>query len=253
MPKGFSYRRMLEFLASCVLFAIISTLAVATAMGYNVDFEQDHVAVQETGIIQLNSPLAGLPVEVYLDGNLKSRELPVRFAKLEPKQYSIELRREGYQQWIQVVQLQPNQRAVFNPIVLLYLKPELKPETVVTASDERFSQLDAKNLEIRSANEVWLAGEFITRTSKDIMSLRWFPERDFIVIQDAGGLTLLAIDGSYTQTITTVPQKQETTFFFTEGGRVLYLQDGGLVQRAELYEYTSFIDRLGVGLRTANP
>jgi hypothetical protein len=253
MPVGFSYSRMGTYLASCVLFAVVSAIAVAFAVGFKINVEEHTVVVEETATIQLNGPLAGLPIEVYLNGILQSRELPARFSKLELKQYTVELKRAGYQPWQQVVDLKAYQRVVYNPVVLVYENIVLQPETVVLATDSRFTSPDSKNLEVRSDSEVWLDGEFVTRTGRDIMSLRWFPGRDFIVIQDTSGLTLLAADGSYTQRISETPQTQETTFFFTEGGRVLYLQGGGVVQRAELYEYTSFIDRLGVVQKTANP
>ncbi|CAN5169165.1 hypothetical protein BH11PAT4_BH11PAT4_2300 [soil metagenome] len=253
IPVGFSYIRTAAFLASCMLFVGISAGAIAVSLGYKINLKENHVRLEETSTIQVNSPLAGLPIELYLNGDLQSRELPARFSRLEPKQYTIELKRPGYQTWQQVVDLKAYQRAVYNPVVLIYEKVEFKPETAVLNSDSRFKDRDVKNLEVKSGNEIWLNDEFITRTGRDIMSLRWFPGRDFMVIQDSAGLTLLAVDGSYTQRIIAFPQTQETTFFFTEGGRVLYLQDAGVVQRAELYEYTSFIDRLGAVQKTVSP
>lgn len=250
---GFSYRRMFSWLASVVLFSAIATFAVTASLGYTFTWQPERVVVQQTGTIQLNGPLAGVPVQVYMNGVLVSEELPARFSRLEPKKYTVELRRLGYQSWQQEVTLEPYQRVYFSPVMLVYDDVVLKPVPEISMTDTRFSQVDARNLELKNGSEVWLDETFVTRLSQDILSIRWLPGRDFMVLQDAAGLTLLAANGAYTQRIVSYPQTQETTFFFTEGGRVLVMNDGEQVLQAELYEYISLIDRLGAGRRTETP
>jgi hypothetical protein len=250
---GFSVRRMFLWLGSVALFTVISTLALVVALGYKVGITTEQVVVEETGTIQVNGPLAGLPVAVKLNGELVSEELPTRLSRLEPKLYTIELSRDGYQSWQQVVNIDAYGRASFSPVVLIYKNVVLQAQTEVNLDDERFLQLDTRNLQVKNGSEIWLSDTFLTRLSKDILSVRWFPGRDFIVVQDAAGLTLLAADASYTQRITDTPQTATSQFFFTENGRILFFSDGSTVTRAELYEYTSFIDRLGAARKTVSP
>lgn len=256
MRIGFSYARMTSWLGAVFLFTVIGGFAVAISLGYRFTIQpeqEEKVVVQETATLQLNGPLAGLPVEVYLNGELVATELPLRLSRLEPKRYAIELKKVGYQSWKQEVTLEPYQRVNFSPVVLLYEKPVFALDPTITLDDKRFTAIDDRNLVLKEGSEIWLDDTFITRMSGDILSVRWFPGRSFIVVQNTDGLMLLAIDGSYTQNIITSPQESKTSFFFTEGGSVLVLQTPEGIQKAPLFEMTSFIDRLGDSLKTELP
>ena len=245
---GFSYGRMFSWLASAVLFGTISVIAIVVALGFRFDVQAREV--QETALIQLDGPFAGVKVQTYLNGTLQSDQLPLRLSNLQPGRYRIEIKKTAYQSIDETVELGQNQRIVIDPVILIYNDPQPILNTEVTAGDSRFRHVNQGGLEIRNADEIWLNQQFLTRTSENIISLAWYASQQYVVYQTENDLVLLDKTGHFSQTLHhfSQPQAEPVPYFFTEDGRVLWmLEDATKVWRIELFEQVNLIDHLAAG------
>lgn len=87
------------FIALVALFIVAAPLVVLYSQGYRVDFENRLVV--KTGALFLEPRPA--PVEVYINGKLRKRSnflfQNIYIGDLLPKNYVIEIRKEGYLSW----------------------------------------------------------------------------------------------------------------------------------------------------------
>ena len=238
---GFSPKRFFMSLGGFILFAIASSFALLTALGFRVNGPA-HV-IQRTGIVEVQSPY-NVPADVRISGSDEVFTLPVRIPWLLPGNYTVTITRDGYVPWIREVSLGQNQRISFSSIVLLYITPKTAELPTLSAVELLPTQADQGGLEVRNGNEIWINKEFVTRISGDILNIRWFPGREHIVYQTENALVLADVDGKYTQTILSGLEKSTLPYTFRESGRVLIYQVGTEVKAVSLFEHLSFIDRL---------
>lgn len=246
MSQKFSYRRMVEWILSVLLFFAIATVAVLISLGYEVDWLTR--TVSETALVQIEGPLNGRQVNVILDDKVQTKTMPVRLSDLHPGNYHLQIQKDGYQDYGATISLAENHRFLLSPLVLIYKQLTPVADTTIAADDARFTVGTQTDLVVMSSNEVWFKDKFVTRTSADIQSLRWYPDRHFVVVETTSEILLLSLERSYTQQIMAKTKSPApVSFFFLDSGRVLVYLEDGVVYQAPLYEPVSLIDRLGAG------
>ena len=140
--------------------------------------------------------------------------------------------------------VQSNQRVLFNNILLIRESPLPLATEDIGYYDSRFLERRGENIEIRSGNEIWAKGSFITRTSVDIGSLQWFPDGKHLVVQIGDEIRLLDLDGKHSQLIIKLNTVQPVAYFFQDSGREFYYIDSGQVKGLELFEPRSLVERI---------
>jgi hypothetical protein len=241
----FSWRRCFTWLGSVVLFCALATVALSISLGYRLDFANGRL--EQTGLIEIQGPLAGIPVRVTLNNKEVAQQLPVKLLDVVPGTYTVELTRPGYLPWRTSITLAVNQRALLSPVFLTYSTLEPHIVSTITPTDARFSNQNNRDLEIRSNNELWVKGEFITRTSANLSNPYWLTPYHIVTVQS--GTDLLFVDPTAlttpaTQSVSVFPSSTPLPYFIEEGGRiVVYKTDAGVWQ-VELYEHTSLLDFL---------
>lgn len=223
-----------------VAFIVISTVSLFSALGYRMNWSA--LTIQQTGLIEVQTSYA-LPVNVYLNNIPQEGTLPLRLNGLFPGDYTIRVEEEGYQPWQRTVTVQPNQRAVFRSIVLVYATPKLADVPVVRTTDFLPSRDDLSGITIKR-NELWLDNVFITRTSEDIWNARWFPGKNQVLYQAGNRLLLVDKDGYNSQVVLTTKNDAPIPYTLQDNGRLLIYQEAGVTKAVTLFDQVSLIDRL---------
>ena len=231
------HNKFAHFVHLMIIFgAVISfgTIAVYEAFGFKINWNTK--TIQQTGLIALNSSSVGGGAQVRLNDDLGATYLPYRFNQLLPGQYSVGVKKSGYQDWSHDVTVVANRAVTFSSIVLVFTHPlpSLVPngtvEVVPTPTDT------STGVEIRAGNELWLHGIFITRTSQDLVHAQWFPDAQHIVYQAGATLWLSDLDGLNTQKILNFPSTMYVPVTFQQRGQVmLYQFANGNTWRLVLY------------------
>ncbi len=232
------------WLIGVFFFVIFSTIALGYSLGYR--YNADRGTWQQTGVIRINGPLSGLPLQVVIDGEYVSGTMPVRYNRVLPGTHTIQLTKDGYQPWSRTMELEPNQRISFTDAILIYTKPKEALETIITENDSRFTDYSTRNLEVRNGNELWIEDEFVARRTEDILSPRWFPLGVHVLCQLGDEIVLYDVYGKTTQSLVKLSSSEQVAFFAADGGRRLIVKDAGVIKSFELFETNSLFNRLVV-------
>lgn len=240
--SGFPVGRILNIAVGIVAFLAISTTSLFSALGYQVNW--DAHSIEQTSLIELQTRF-GLPADVYINGVKQADGVPLRVPWILPGQYTIQVKKDGYQSWSRIVTIDPNQRAVYQNIVLVYQVPRTVEAPVVTADDLNIKNADTAGIDIRK-NEIWINNKFVTRLSQDIINAEWFPGHYQLVYQIDNRLVLSDVDGSNVQTLVTSDTPTPIPYTLQDDGRVLIYEINGTTAAVALFDKLSFIDRLAV-------
>ncbi|MBU6389185.1 PEGA domain-containing protein [Patescibacteria group bacterium] len=223
----------LHLLVMVVLIVLCSVVAVFYSMGYKLNLAAR--TIEQTGILQLGTDSASNPVTVYIDGAAKSSTLPYRYNQVLPGEYSVSIKKNGYQSWDRMVSVEPNMVVSFQHIVLILTSPIQRPATGTDLDLLAHAGHPQNGLEVQNENELWIEGQFITRTSDNITNAQWYPDNQHVVYQAGDELLLADSDGLSTERLLTVPGGVPIDYTFKNNGKILIYQLG---QNA--YEVTLF-------------
>ena len=228
-PNRSRLRAVSHILLMTLSFFIISATVVLYSLGYKVNWSAR--SVQQTGTIIVDSKIAGMHPQVYLNNKLVDSDLPVKSAYLFPGWYYVEIKKNGYQSWQRLIELEANKVVAFRTVVLVKDPPSPLP----VDSSTMLGEVNQKDIEIRE-NELWVKGKFLTRSGEDIVTAAWYPDNAHIVYQSGRDLLLADLDARVTQKILTLKTKTPLQFSFKENGRVLLYQEDGQIKAVGLYE-----------------
>jgi hypothetical protein len=242
-PKGHPWGRWFQGLLYFIAYCAIAVFCLLWAMGYRVNWAA--ATIQQTGVLELSSPQAGLNPEVYINGQLHEQTLPVRLRWVLPGRYDVEIKKEGYQSWSRQVVVHPNERVSFPSILLLFEAPR-----EITPPNLRLDELEARvpttrNIEIRFQNELWIRDEFVTRSSQDILQAEWYDEGKFVIYQAGNALLLRNIETGVSQLVAEFEPEIQTPvpYVLRENRRVLVFAEGEKLRAFELYAPRTILDR----------
>lgn len=226
-------RHFFSLLGMTLTFLMVSVIAIFYSLGYEVNLEAK--SVQQTGSLMLDADSTD-SASVYVNGQLAGTKLPFWSTHLFPGTYSLSLRKDGYQEWDRTVDVAANQVVSFRNLVLVKDKPDVVPakDAWLVNTDEGVS----KDIEVRSSDELWLDGVFLTRTSQDILSAQYYPGNNQIVYQAGKDLWLLEPQSMTTQLLLSISAPTPISYTFRENGRELVYRDptDGKVKAVLLYD-----------------
>lgn len=241
--------RWLYRLISAVLFSLLATILVASANGYQFNFESR--TFQSTGVIAVTVQQA--PVSIALnDKKFVVTDKVSKFANLFPGYYSIKIEKDGYYPWVKNQYLIAGQATSY-PFVRLFLAdPTPLPATesemlsfVVATSRE----VEHDDLDIRG-NEVWVKPVtatypirtvsdqyvLVARYSQSLGTVIWYPGKTNIVMQIDDQIRVIDRDGSNDSVIANLSSSDPSLFYITDDGRYLFYQDNGEIYRRQLID-----------------
>jgi hypothetical protein len=241
-PSGFPLHRVLNIFVALTGFITISTFALVSALGFQLNW--DAHSIQQTSLIELQTRF-GVDADVYVNGMKQEGGLPLRATGVFPGNYTLEVKKDGYQTWSRNVTVGANLRALYQNILLVYKNPQPVDVPVVTPDDFNMSKADTTGISVRG-NELWIGNEFVTRLSEDIVNAQWFPGRYQLIFQIGNKLVLADLDGSNIQTLVSAADSTAIPYTLKDSGRILVYQEKGTSKAVALFEKLNFIDRLAV-------
>lgn len=243
-PKGNPWRRWVSGLIYFITFCILGTICLLWALGYRVNWVAE--TIEQTGIVELSTPQVGLHPNVFVNGERQSSSLPISLRWLFPGHYDIRIEQSGYQTWEKLIIVGNNERIDYPSVLLLYAVPQtIDPPTIRT--DQIVNRTyDNRGIEIRSGNELWVDGAFITRTSDDMLNPEYYFDSKHIIYQAGDEVIVRDLVSSTSQTVLTLKSKTPVSYVTQDNGRVLIYLEDGTVKAVALYQATNIIDRLGV-------
>lgn len=242
--QGLPWRRWFNNLMYGTAFAVIATGALLWALGYRVNRVAG--SIEQTGLLELYSPQAGLNPQVYINGVLQEESLPLTLRWLFPGRYDVRVSKQGYQTWEKQVVIRKNQRETFPGILLSYSEPKPIQPPQLRIDELVNRRIDNKNLTVKSDNELWVGDVFITRTSADILNPEWYLDDTHVIYQTGNQLILRDLTANTTQVLATFQTEAPVPFVIRESGRVLVYAETEELKAFELYQAISLIDRFGV-------
>lgn len=229
-PHKSSLRHFLELSFLTGIFVIVSAIAVFTSLGYRLNIQAK--TIERSGGVAL-SIRNGVVAMVQLDGKNEGTT-PKRIPHVYPGMHTLLVTADGYQPFKRDITVQAETVTAYNDIFLVFLSPKSVPVNpswlplTPTYTDSR--------LEIKSGNELWQDGKFLTRTSGDIIQSRYSSDSHQIIYQEGKTLWLYTPSSQTTvqllMAITTAP----LLFDMRENGRILvFEQSAGVTQAVALY------------------
>lgn len=222
-------KRLLKFIFFWITLSLIfilgALLLVLKAYGYKINFPAGKI--QKTSILFIKSDPKD--AEVKINGKLVTQKTPYRLDQVLPGKYYVEVNKEGYLTWQTTVEIAPGWVSEFDKIVLFLKEPKISQ--LQAENEKKLLDLEVKNegpkvIEIKGS-ELWVEDQLVTRFSDNLISAKWYPDENHILVlqkNQQSEIKILELDG---QNITRLVLAEDISkFAITDLGRRLIYQDG---------------------------
>lgn len=216
--------KSIYYLTAIIAFFVSAFFIVTYASGYKVDITNRNIS--QTGMIVIE---ADQDSTVYLD-EVEQGTGKLTIRGLEPQNYALAVRREGYNSWSKNIELDPGEAEIINDIILFKTNPEIEEYKM----DEKdfFDKLADKDQILVSGNEIYQNGNYVTRFSNEVKGVCWYPNRRYIAYTYDKKLKIVEIDG--TNEITLLDKDSDSPVLFTSAGRYVIFEKDSKVYRAKI-------------------
>ena len=219
-------RRSILYAIIFVLFVGCGITIITYAAGYKIDISQK--SILQTGLISIQTKTQDS--KIYVDGN-PIGEGGVTLRNLEPKNYSIVVQADGFNDWATKVDLQPGEATIVSDIILFRLNPKAVEDKSSITSNSLSDLSDTQNLNC-SSGEIYANGKFVTRLNNNPTGLSWYADRGYIAFTYNGKLMIIQTDGSNLVEIT--DKSSNSPVIFTSSGKYMIYEHNGKIYKAEI-------------------
>lgn len=178
-------KRRILYLSLIIVFLVIAPFLILYASGYNFEFLEKKII--KTGLLVINSEPRG--ADIYLNQYFSKKRTPERLANLRPGEYTVEVKKTGYQTWQKKLQVFANYSTFADEIVLFKKTPKVdlllegntqivksSPEKPILAlltskgeekqilivnSENKTKKIIKENIEAEVKNMEWLENELL--------------------------------------------------------------------------------------------
>jgi hypothetical protein len=255
MEKNMTKRsRTIIFFVFVFLFLLATPSIIFYFQGYRFDFETKRVV--QTGAFYFK--VLPRSVEVYLNGKFQKRTSfltgSILIENLLPKNYEIEIKKEGYHSWQKNLAVREKQVTEAKDIILFPKNPSFtivseKPENESFASfpviDPQLREMvatssDKKKVVDSSNYEIWVLFPeekeevFITRFSKKIGNVFWLTDH-YLIFNVGDKIKIAEIDDRDKINMIDLAEFKNPEIFWDKKSKKLYvLSEGNLYQSEPL-------------------
>ena len=238
-------KRIIILAVVIVAFFLSVPIAIYYAIGYTFDFEQWRLI--KTGILLVNTNPNG--AQILLDGKIKT-ESPARIRFLLPKDYDLEIKKEGYVTWKKSISISPQQITHLSSEdfkIYLFLKDPEK--TLVATSTQQLiesdlnSQVSVATSTIESLKEnlapqespyvlaetnlYAIIGDEIFLIQQDVQTSYWTDGNKLLLYANNNNIWILdPSSGEKSELIVRSQQAITNPQYNTETRQVFYIQEG---------------------------
>jgi hypothetical protein len=232
-PREFRLKEIFFGQSLVALIILLITLyLVIYGFGYKIDFKNRRV--MHTGIIYIT--YYPRDAKVIISNADKGNSSPFDIALL-PGNYDTRLKKDGYNTWVQNVSVSPDKVTSYKNVVLFKVNPEIS----VLTDKNSISSIDAPydNLiknpggNLTSNNyEIWSGDRLITRFSKEISGVIWYPGMEYIGYQQGDEIRIIDKYGTNDNLLVKLSSANVTKYIFSWDGSSLLYKDGTDYKRA---------------------
>jgi len=200
-------------------FLLLSSLLLTTASGYR--FNTQSGRFQKTSFLKIRTEPRD--VTVSLQGNQVAVKTPWERKRLFPGSYEIKVEKSGYHTWSKILTIEPSQALVLDDVVLFKqaLPQEASPEEAKTL--DKTSPPDDLYFQ---GGEIFSAERIITRLSRDVLAVAWYPNRHYVAYQIDSEIRIVELDGSNDLKLVDLENNRPAKFNFESNGELFFYQDG---------------------------
>ncbi len=196
-------------------------------MGYKINFSSRKII--KTGIIVLS--VNPKPDSITINGESKTVKIDNSYT-LAPGYYDIVVKKQGYHDWSVRSQVVEELVNYYSPTVLFKENTELKELTdeskinYLKAPTSTLVENAPKGLETNDY-EIWIENKLITRYSKKISSVTWYPDYHHLAYQQGNEIRIVEDSGLSDVLLATLPDSTETKFTFGGNRKEIYISQNG--------------------------
>lgn len=262
MKNSDKLMRAAAFYISVLLFFVILPILLSYSLGYRIDYRT--LKVHKTGIIFINSKPSG--ASIYINDKLSDNVTPAQIEDMEPGNYKVKVRREGFYPWEEELIVRPNMVTKAESIVLFPVMQEMnklidKPILDFAVADKNYNYYFSGSGLYRSDND----GSDIRKLSsfsnwpKNMIRKRFAPDGDKILCFNEKEILVIYLNIDKDQTkdgesarvenILTAEEPIVDVFWYTGSGyiivvtkkyiNVVELRGGGKRNVAMLYKFNT--------------
>ena len=216
----------LVYLFLVISFIVLGFFIVTYAAGYTVDFKSRQIS--STGLISLQVKTGS--AQIYLNEKYVGNQSMV-LRSLEDGTYRIVIKKEGYHDWQKTVQLHEQEALILENIVLFIKEPTLEQYNSNITVKNLPSMSDQDGLYFNKG-EIFNNDELVTRLSKDVSGVCWFPDQNHIAFTSEGFLQIIDADGN--NNIQLIKKDSNSPVIFTNSGRFVIFENEGKLVKAKI-------------------
>lgn len=211
--------------------ALVSAICITYASGYRYDFQEHRL---------YKVSVAKLVADPSADITVNNQELKIKTPKafyLEPGDYQVALKKDGYQ--TALINLSLGQGQLYEDKFISLFKdninPEIKTRSVTNYSDYIDDSLtgQTKNLYVYYDHEIWSNSTLVTRLSEDIKSVAYY-NNYYIIYQTNSYIGVIRTSGQYNTVLFSVPETNPLNFEFKNHGKTLIASNSEIEILAEI-------------------
>lgn len=218
-----------------ILMALIALSVIFYAEGYRLNLV--NMRVIKTGVLFLSSSPKGASIVL----NNKKLNVKTPYAtNLTAGNYSTKVEMTGYKTWSANFKINAGLVTEFEQIILFKDNPEIS-----NLSDQRKIDLlnspvnhlavnNEKNILIDNGYEIWQNSNLVTRFSKPVQGVIWYPGLNYILYQQGNQIRVIEKTGINDTHLITLSSENSARFTVNNRGDELYFLDNNQYKVAKI-------------------
>ncbi len=219
---------------TAIIIALISLFLIYYVQGYRVDWNE--MKLIKTGVVVLFSE--PMPDEIIING--EKQEVDDNFAmSLQPGHYDVEINKEGYTTWQRTLNVD-SKIVVSQKDIVLFISDATVSELTNQKNIDLINVPDTTLVEFApeelntNGHEIWVNGKLVTRFSKDVSNVKWYPDMSHIMYQMDDEIRVIEATGYNDTLLVKLSSSSPSRFAIGGKGKELYFTDNNLYYKATI-------------------
>ncbi len=217
-----------------LIILLISTYLIVYSMGYKINLSSRKII--KTGMIVLS--VNPKPDSITINGESKPVKIDNSYV-LAPGYYDILVKKEGYHDWSVRSLVAEEMVNYYSPTMLF--KDKIKLEELTEVSKINYLNSPTSTLAENAPKglkyndyEIWIDDNLITRYSKKINVVIWYPDYHHLAYQQGSEIRIVDDMGLNDTLLVNLPDASEAKFTFGGKKKELYIYQSGKYYLAQI-------------------